>query len=91
MISLRSDWSHIISHTISTIAWYSYSTLQYGITLCFLELPSDKVTSDVCEITYSRFVVTHVTNIPNIWVGFDTKMVMASIDKSSPWGLLDVC
>ena len=77
---------HSLSHSpilkLRARAWYY---------LLFPWFPSDEVTSNICAIACSRFIISLVTCMPRLKIGFDTEMTMSSIDEPSSWGLLDVC
>ena len=63
-------------------AWYHF---------LFSWSPGDEVTSNVSAIACNRFIISLVTSIPSVRVGFNTEMTVSSIDEPSPWGSLDVC
>ena len=51
---------------------------------------SDKITSYICAVPYSRFLISFVPNISSIRIGLDTKMIMTSIYKPFARGTLNI-
>ena len=50
----------------------------------------DQITSNICSIPCSQFLISFVPNIAIIRIGLNAKMIVALIDESFPRSAIDV-
>ena len=79
---LRCSLNHSPILWLCTRPWYH---------LLFPPSPGDEVTSNICAITCSSFMISLITCIPSIRVGFDTEISISLIDEPYSWGSFDIC
>ena len=79
--SCKKYCSHTILLIEETIPQYLTSTLEQETTFLFLGTPGDKITSNICAIPRSQFLISFVLSISSIIIGLNRRMIMKLTDN----------